>query len=137
MLLCIIGYNIDPFYIFFCNETCLDFHHIFMFDLSFHSHHLLFWCKSYHHMHLKMIKSLLPKWYKEFTTFANHVWKRKNKSSFPQMFIFTYKEPPIKITKSPWKTLIFLSPPTSYFNLKPCYSQTQFFLLEIGSNSIS
>jgi hypothetical protein len=26
--------------------------------------------------------------------------------------------------------LVFLSPPTSYFNLKPCYSQSQFFLLE-------
>ncbi len=56
--------------------------------------------------------------------------ERKKNSSSPKIFIFTYKEPPIKITKSPWKTLVFLSPPTSYFNLKPCYSQSGFFLLE-------
>ncbi len=74
-------------------------------------------------------QSLLSKWYKEFTTFANHVWKNK-KSSLPKMFIFTYKEAPIEIAKSLWKTLVLLSPPTLYFNLKPCYSQSQFFLLE-------
>jgi hypothetical protein len=56
--------------------------------------------------------------------------EKKKKSSLPKMFIFTYKLPPIKIPKSPCKTWVFLSPPTLYFNLKPCYLQSQFFLLE-------